>query len=294
MRLAIIALYLFAASTVLAQDGEITFESTEVVPGIYMTIGTHSGGGFGGGNLGFIVGDDYLALVDDGIVPSASTLYEHIEEVTGRPVDFIINTHYHGDHTGANALFAESGTVIFAHHNIRKRLLEDVKSAGGDGGVPVVTFGKGVTFHLNGFTAHVKHLPSAHTDGDAIIYFEDTNVIFAGDIRFNGRFPYIDLGGGGTVDGYIAALQTIAGMADDETRILSGHGPLGTLADLERDLAMLVDGRARVKELIDAGMSEDDVMGADPLAGYADAYDWSFITSEVMTRTLYKDLSTNN
>ena len=220
MRLALAALFCFAASIVLAQDGEITFESTEVVPGIYLTIGTHSGGGFGGGNLGYIVGEDYLALVDDGIPPSASTLYAHIEEMTGRPVDFIVNTHYHGDHTGANAVFAESGTVIFAHHNIRKRLLEDVKSAGGDGGIPVVTFGEGVTFHLNGFTAHVKHFPRAHTDGDAIVYFEDTNVIFAGDLRFNGRFPYIDLGGGGTVDGYIAALKAIAEMADDETKIL--------------------------------------------------------------------------
>lgn len=294
MRLAIVALLLFAASAALAQDGEITFESTEVVPGIYMTVGIHSGGGFGGGNLGFIVGDDYLALVDDGIVPSASTLYEHIEEVTGRPVDFIINTHYHGDHTGANAHFAESGTVVFAHHNIRKRLLEDVKSAGGDGGVPVVTFGEGVTFHLNGFTAHVKHLPSAHTDGDAIIYFEDTNVIFAGDIRFNGRFPYIDLNGGGTVDGYIAALQTVAGMADDTTKILSGHGPLGTLADLERDLAMLIDGRARVKTLVDAGMSEDEAADSDPLVDYADDYDWSFINAATMTRTFYKDLTAGN
>lgn len=291
MRLASAALFLFAATAALAQDGEITFESTEVVPGIYMTIGVHSAGGFGGGNLGMIVGDDYVAVVDDGLPPTAPTLLAHIEELTGRPVDFVVNTHYHGDHTGGNALFADNGTIVFAHHSIRERLLENTDSAGGASGLPVVTFGAGVSFHLNGFEAHVRHLPSAHTDGDAIIYFENTNVIFAGDLHFNGLFPYIDLDGGGSVSGFIAAQQAIAAMADDETRIIPGHGPLATLADLERDIAMLVDAQARVMKLVDAGMSEDEAADADPLADYADDYDWAFIYAERMTRTIYRDLT---
>ena len=121
----------------------------------------------------------------------------------------MVNTHVHGDHAGGNAHFAESGTVIFAHDNIRKRLVEDSSAAGGPGGLPVITFGDGVTFHLGNIEARVMHMPAAHTDGDAMIYFPGANVIHTGDILFHAIFPYIDLDNGGTVDGYIAAQKQI-------------------------------------------------------------------------------------
>jgi glyoxylase-like metal-dependent hydrolase (beta-lactamase superfamily II) len=282
---------LLATSASYAQYENITYQSTEVAPGIYMTIGINPDAQFGGGNLGFVVGDDYVAVIDDGMAPPAPALVAHIQEVAGRPVDFVINTHYHGDHTGANAAFAATGSIVFAHHNIRERLLEDIQNAGGEGGLPVVTFGDGVTFHLNGYEAHVVHVPTAHTDGDSFIVVKDANVILAGDLQFHGRFPFIDLEGGGSVSGYVAAQQMIANLADENTKIIPGHGDLSTLERLKRDTAMLIDGHARVKELVEAGMSEDEVVEAAPLADYASDFDWYFINSERMTRTFYQDLT---
>jgi glyoxylase-like metal-dependent hydrolase (beta-lactamase superfamily II) len=136
-------------------------------------------------------------------------------------------------------------------------------------------------------------VPNAHTDGDSIIHFPAANVIHTGDALFHSLFPYIDLDSGGSVDGYIAAQRAILDLADDDTKIIPGHGALTDRAGLEADLAMLVDSRDRVQALIDAGASEDEVLAANPLASYDETYNWSFITTERMTRTLYRDLTTN-
>ena len=282
-------LFTLLAATAAAQfEPATSINSTEVVPGIYMVEGV---GGFAGGNMSLLVGDDYVAMIDDGIEPVAPLLLAHVTETAGRPINFMINTHIHGDHVGGNAHFAENGTVVFAHENIRKRLLEDSKDAGGDGGLPVVTFGEGVTFHLNGLDAKVFHVPEAHTDGDAVIHFPGVNVIHAGDIMFHKLFPYIDLDSGGTVSGYISAQQKLISMADDGTKIIPGHGGLATKADLQRDLMALTDGQARVKMLIDQGKTMDEVLQENPLSVYHDEYNWSFITTEIMTRTLYRSLT---
>jgi glyoxylase-like metal-dependent hydrolase (beta-lactamase superfamily II) len=250
--------------------------------------------GFGGGNMGLLVGEDYIAMIDDGLAPLAPTLLAHVTETAGRPINFMINTHVHGDHAGGNAHFAENGTVVFAHDNIRKRLVADSSSAGGDGGLPVVTFGDGVTFHLNGIEARVFHIPQAHTDGDAAIFFPGANVIHTGDLLFNGIFPYIDLDSGGTVAGYIAGQQKLISLADDETKIIPGHGPLATKADLQRNLLVLTDSQARVKLLVDQGRTIDEILEANPLSVYHEDYNWSFITTERMTRTLYRVLTTED
>ncbi len=272
-----------------AQEFATSFESTEVAPGIHMVSGV---GGFGGGNMAVLIGDDYVAMIDDSMEPLAPTLLAHVAETAGRPVNFMINTHVHGDHVGGNALFADNGTVIFAHDNIRKRLFADSGPAGGEGGLPVVTFAEGVTFHLNGLEARVMHLPAAHTDGDAIIHFPDANVIHTGDILFRSLFPFIDLDNGGTVSGYIEAQRKILAMVDEETRIIPGHGELADKAGLQADVDMLVDARALVKALVDAGQSEEEVVSANPLAKYDESYTWGFITAERMTRTLFRDLTT--
>lgn len=276
-----------ASGAVFAQDSEITFESTEVTPGIFMVAGV---GGFGGGNMAVLVGDEYVAMIDDGLEPLAPTLLAHVTDTAGRNINFMINTHVHGDHVGGNAHFAETGTVVFAHDNIRKRLEANPAPAGGPGGLPVVTFADGVTFHLDGIEAQVSHVPAAHTDGDAIIYFPGANVIHSGDIVFHNLFPFIDLDNGGTVDGYIAGQEVILGMADDETRIIPGHGTLTNKAGVEEDLAVLVAGRARVRALVDQGMSEEDILAANPLAEF-DSRSWPFITTERMTQTFYRDLT---
>jgi len=291
MRKAVLAVSLLFAFPCFAQE-TITYESKEVAPGIYMTIGVNSTGGFASGNLGSIVTEDFVVMIDDGQQGTATAMVDHLSDLVGRPVDFIVNTHYHGDHTGANAMFADSGTVVFAHHNIRKRLLEKPESAGGDGGIPVVTFGDGVVFHLNDIMAKIIHVPDAHTDGDSFVVAKGVNVIFAGDLQFAGVFPFIDLNGGGSVAGFIAAQQKIAAMADDETIIIPGHGnDPSNLAQLKADTAMLIDGYARVKALVGEGMSEEEAVAAEPLADYAADFDWVFINSERMTRTFYKDLT---
>jgi len=291
MKKLLTAVLLIAASTSYAQDFATSFKSTEVVPGIYMVEGVN---GFGGGNMSLLIGEDYIAMIDDGLAPLAPTLLAHVTETAGRPINFMINTHVHGDHVGGNAHFAETGTVIFAHDNIRKRLVADSSSAGGDGGLPVVTFGEGVTFHLNGLEAQVFHVPRAHTDGDAAIYFPDVNVIHAADVLFNNLFPYIDLDNGGTVDGFIAGQRKLISMADDETKIIPGHGPLATKADLQRNLLVLTDSQARVKLLVDQGRTIEEILEANPLSVYHEDYNWRFITTERMTRTLYRSLTTED
>ena len=278
---------LLLASLAFAQDAEITFSSSEIEPGIFMI---EARGGFGGGNMAVLVGEGHVAMIDDGLQPLAENLLTHVTETAGGPIDFMVNTHVHGDHAGGNAHFAASGTVIFAHDNIRKRLVADSSAAGGPGGLPVITFGDGVTFQLGNIEALVKHLPKAHTDGDAIVYFPGANVIHTGDILFHGIFPFIDLDNGGTVDGYIAAQQEILSMADDTTKIMPGHGSLTNKAGMQADFEMLIDGRALVKALLDQGMNVDEVLEANPLAKY-DAFSWAFITTERMTRTLVRSLT---
>ena len=280
---------LLLASLAFAQDAEITFSSFEIEAGIFMV---EAKGGFGGGNMAVLVGEGHVAMIDDGLPPLAENLLAHVTEMAGGPIDFMVNTHVHGDHTGGNTVFADQGTVVFAHDNIRKRLLEDATGAGGPGGLPVITFADGVTFHLGKIEARVEHLPKAHTDGDAVIYFPGANVIHTGDILFHDIFPYIDLDNGGTVDGYIAAQQEILSMADDKTKIIPGHGSLTDKAGMKADVDMLIDGRAMVKALIDQGKSTDDVLEANPLAKY-DSYSWEFITTERMTRTLIRSLTTD-
>lgn len=283
-----VLLAISCTSAVLAQQFATSFRSVEVSPGIYMLDGVD---GFGGGNVGLLVGDDYVVLIDDALTPTAPALLEAVTKLAGRPVDFVINTHAHGDHVGGNEFVAETGALIIAHDNIRKRMIPDPQLNTGPGALPVLTFSDEVTFHINGHEAFVFHIENAHTDGDAAILFRDANVIAAGDVMFNYLFPFIDIDNGGTVAGYIAGQQKLIGMADDETVIIPGHGPVANKADLQTNLDVLIDCESRVKALVDKGMSENDIVAANPLALYHDDYNWRFITTERMTRTLIRSLT---
>lgn len=271
-----------------AQQFATQFHLDEVVPGISVIAGVDGGVG---GNMAVIASDDRVAMIDDGYPVPAPLLLKYIEDSVGRPVDFVINTHVHGDHVGGNAHFAESGAIIFAHERIRSRLLEDSAPAGGDGGLPVVTFPTGISIHFAGLEARVTHVQGAHTDGDAFIHFPGVNVVHTGDLFFNSLFPFIDLDRGGTVDGFITAQEQLLALVDEETRIIPGHGEVTGRASLAADLAMLKDARSRVLEQLAQGLSEDEIVAANPLAEYHDEYDWAFITTERMTRTLVRDLS---
>ena len=273
------------ATPALAQNAVTAIKSTEVAPGIHVLEGVD---GFAGGNMTLLTGGDQIVLVDDGIGAVAQMVLDKTREIAGRDIDFIINTHVHGDHTGSNTLFAENGSVIVTHENIRRRLLEDSSPAGGPGGLPVITFNDEMTFHINGNEAYVFHLETAHTDGDAAIYFRNANVLASGDVVFHDLFPFIDLDNGGDVDGYIVAMRELVAMIDDETIVVPGHGAITDKAGLEADLAMLAEASARVKAMVDEGMSGADILAANPLADFEDNYSWQFITTARMTETFIR------
>ena len=281
MRLPVVLLFL--APLALAQEAPEPIEHTELADGIYMlhTVGS----------VGLLVGDEYVVMIDDSLRQRGDQVVAKAEELAGRPVDFVINTHVHGDHVGANETLADTGAIIVAHDNIRKRMLDDAELNTGPGALPVITFSSEVTFHVNGMEAYVFHLPAAHTDGDAAIHFRGTNVIAPGDVVFRGIFPFIDLDNGGTVSGFMAAMKHLIEMADENTQFISGHGPAATRAGLEQDLAMLEDAESLVKSLIDKGMDADEIVTTNPLAKYHDQYNWRFITTERMTRTLIRSLT---
>ena len=275
-----------------AQDWMATsFEHTEVAPGIYLLTGVDSKMPVGA--TGLMVGDEYVVLIDDSFAQLGPALLEKVEELAGRPADFIINTHAHGDHTGSNQFQAENGAIIVGHDNLRSRMQNDPDQNTGPGALPIITFSDEMTFHINGIEAYVFHVETAHTDGDAAILFREANVIAPGDLLFRGMFPFIDLDSGGNVSGYKAGMQQLIDMANDETKFLSGHGPVASRADVQQDLDMLIDAEARVKALIDKGMGEEDIVAANPLSVYHDDYNWGFITTERMTRTLIRSLTTD-
>lgn len=272
------------AGASLGQDAGISFKSTEVAPGLYMLEGQ---GGFTGGNLGLLTGDDGVVLIDDGLEPLAALTLAAIDQLTESPVDFLINTHAHGDHVGANAALHERGARIIAHEKLRDRMMADNAARNA---LPELTFQDSITFHLNGYSAQAFHVENAHTDGDAVIFFPEANVIHMGDAMFNRMFPFIDLDSGGSVDGYIAAQQLVLSIANPETKIIPGHGVLASKDDLQLALDVLLDCRDKVKILVDEGMSSDEVKAANPLAEYHDVWNWEFITTERMTETLYRSL----
>ena len=271
-----------------AQDLATEVEAEEISPGIYMIVGV---GGFSS-NMAALVGDDHVLLIDNGMAPITASLVQTVEKLAGRPIDYVINTHMHGDHIGSNATLANNGATIVAHDNLRSRLAENPEPAGGIAGLPVITFDHAMTFHLNDQHTVAYHFESAHTDGDAVIHFPDANVIDAGDLFFNYMFPFIDLNSGGSVDGYIAGQQRIIEMADENTMIIPGHGPLARQSDLQVAVDMLADARSRVQTLIDDGLSQEDAVAANPLAGYRDQWDWGFINGDKLTATIYRALTT--
>lgn len=292
--LALVPLTLLACP-LLAQDeaaAEITFASTELAPGVYML---EAVGGFGGGNIGLLVGEDGVVMVDDSFPPYTEALLDGIAKVVTEPIDFVLNTHVHGDHLGSNATFSEKGATLVAHDNVRARLVsEGMPTPNGHqpaakGMLPVLTFDDAMTFHLNGQEAYVFHVEHAHTDGDAVIHFRTADVIHTGDVFFNGVFPFIDMDNGGSVDGYIAAQKRILEAAGENTKIIPGHGPLATRADLQASISMLEAAREAVGALLAEGESIEQIIEAKPLADF-ESQNWAFITTEKMIRQVHRGL----
>ena len=266
----------------------MSYRTIDLAPGLTMLQGQ---GGFTGGNLTLLTGADGVVLIDNGIEPVAAMTIAAIEAATAAPVDFIINTHAHGDHTGANADLHQRGATIVAHRNLREKMLAD--NAARDA-IPELTYEQSVTFHLNGMTAHVFHVPRAHTSGDSVIQFPEANVIHAGDVLFNRLFPFVDLDGGGSLAGFLAAQRLVLSLANDDTKIVSGHGDLASKADLQAAIDMLVDAEARVKKLLDGGSDPEAIQAQDPLQDYRAVWDWGFIDADKLTAMHFRSLTGDN
>ena len=249
-----------------ADSDTVKISPTQLTDKIYMLTGK-------GGNIGLFIGEDGTFLIDDQFAPLTEKIITAIKSVGGSHPKFLINTHYHGDHTGGNENLGQEGTLIFSHDNVHERLRtgsfiqEFNKKRPGIGreGLPVVTFSEDISFHLNNDTIHAIHVPGAHTDGDCFIHFKKANVIHAGDIFFNGFYPFIDVQHGGSLKGTIEAADKILLLADDSTKIIPGHGPLADKAQLISYRQMLETAYERLRALKAEGKTAQEAAAANPL-----------------------------
>ena len=263
----IAVLILMTTVTPTVQSNEVEITAVPVATQIYMLSGE-------GGNIGLFIGDDGTFLIDDQFAPLTDKIVAAIKSVGGDFPKFLINTHYHGDHTGGNENLGKGGTLIFSHDNVRDRLstgsfiaaFDMKREAIPQEGLPVVTFSEDISFHLNGDSLSAIHVPHAHTDGDSFIYFKKANVIHAGDIFFNGFYPFIDVTHGGSLKGMIKAADKILSLADDKTKIIPGHGPMGDKAQLAGYRQMLWTAYERLRKLKAEGKTAQEAVAAKPLA----------------------------
>ena len=274
-----------------AADEEVTIKTLKVQNGIYMLVGQ-------GGNIGLFIGEDGTFLIDDQFAPLTPKHLEAIKAVGGEAPRFLINTHYHADHTGGNENLGKAGTLIFSHDQVRERLtVETVIKAFNmvtpplpKAGLPVVTFSSDITFHLNGDILRAFHVPRAHTDGDSVIHFKNANVIHSGDVFFNGLYPFIDVAHGGTVKGMIQAADAVLELADGNTKIIPGHGPLGDKAQLQAYRDMLATAYERLSQLKSKGMSMEGAVAEKPLADLESLWGKGMFPGEKWISLIYDGL----
>jgi glyoxylase-like metal-dependent hydrolase (beta-lactamase superfamily II) len=235
-----------------------------------------------GGNIGVSVGADGTLIIDDQFAPLAERIEAALESLGGARPKLVLNTHFHGDHTGSNAFFGRDGTII-AHENVRLRLLgeESVERSA----LPLVTFDDRVRVHFNDDEIDVIHLPNGHTDTDSVVWFRNSNVIHMGDLLFNGRFPFIDVESGGTVDGFVENLETVLEMVPADVRVIPGHGELTGIASIAGAIEMIRATREQVRDAAASGRSVDDIVAAGLGERWA-AYGSGFINEERWIRIL--------
>jgi cyclase len=253
-----------------------------------------------GGNITVAVGSDGIFMVDSQFAPLHDKIKAAIANISKLPIKFLVNTHFHGDHTGGNALFHKDGAVIVAHLNVRKRLaagttngLTGVKTPPADpAALPTKTYTKEIAIPFKGrHPIFLGHLENAHTDGDTYVQFTDANVLSTGDIFNNGHYPNIDFANGGNINGMIAGAETYLRLTDDNTKIVPGHGPLAGKADLKTYLAMLTTARDRMAALVREGKSEADVVAAKPFADLDKTWAVSDQASTNFIRVVYHSLA---
>jgi len=293
-RVAILACLAASACFAQKQDfSKVEIKVTKVGGSVYMLQGA-------GGNIGASIGDDGIVVVDDQYAPLADKIQAALKGITDKPVRFIINTHYHEDHTGGNEFFQKQAPII-AQDNVRKRLEEGGQA--GNGGsmhfeakpqpksaLPIITFDHDVTVHLNGEDIRALHFPAGHTDGDSVIYFPKSNVVHMGDDFVTYGFPFIDVDGGGSIDGMIAGVEGAIASLPADVKVIPGHGNVSNLDDVRTYIQMLKDTRATVhdalqKKMTLAEMKEKKIL--DPWKKYAG----DFVSEDVFLETIYNSLT---
>jgi cyclase len=283
---------LLVSSLAVAQDrdfSKVEIKVQKVNGSVYMLTGA-------GGNIGVSVGEDGIVMVDDQFAPLAPKIQAALKSITDKPLRFIINTHYHGDHTGGNAQFSAQGTII-AHENVRKRLESGTPSgmAKADpapkAALPIITFNDRASVHLNGEEVRAVYFPNGHTDGDSVIFFTKSNVIHMGDDFVTYGFPFVDVASGGSVSGMIAGVEKVLSMAPADTKYIPGHGPLCTADDVRKFVELLKETRAVVADAVKKGMTQQQLKDNKVLAKWDQQYGQGFIKTNDWIDVLYDDVT---
>ncbi len=287
-KLSLLLVFILTPYINFSQNKEVTIVTTKLSDNVFMLVGQ-------GGNIGVSVGEDGIFIIDDQFARLTPKILDAIRKISDQPVKFLVNTHWHGDHTGGNVNMTKEGATILAHDNVRKRLEETPKRDGSKRlkeALPVITFNDKMNIHINGEKVKVFHMAHAHTDGDALLYFSKSNVLHTGDTYFNSRYPYIDLNSGGSIDGYINVFKNVLEIIDDETKIIPGHGAVSNKQEYADYLVMLSEIRSLVKNEVDKGKSEDEVANNTNLLKKYDDLGFGnyFISSERIKRIIYKSL----
>jgi glyoxylase-like metal-dependent hydrolase (beta-lactamase superfamily II) len=293
-RLRFVALVLAAAARPLAaQDvnpDSVQVRTERLAEGVYVLFGS-------GGNVGLSVGADGAFVVDDQFAPLTPKILAAIGRVTDRPVRFVLNTHWHFDHTGGNENMGKAGALIVAHDNVRRRMstrqfMEAIRReipASPPVALPVVTFAEGVTFHVNGDEVVVVHVPTAHTDGDAVVHFRRANVVHMGDVYPGPSFPFVDVGSGGSLGGVIAAVDRVLPLINDSTKVIPGHAPVTNRAALRAYRDVLAAVRDRVRRQVAAGATLERVLASKPAAEFDAAWGQGWVKSDEIVRRAYAE-----
>jgi len=292
LAISLAALTASIATVSVAQEKPVEYIAITLSPTVTMIKGQ-------GGNIAVSAGEDGVFIIDDQMQPLTDQLLEAIRKVSDQPIRFVINTHYHGDHVGGNETIGKGGAVIIAHDNIRTRMSRDefnnfwgeTTPAWPKDSLPIVTFNDQVTLHFNGEPVTVTHVPHGHTDGDSIVFFPASNVLHMGDIYFNGLYPYIDLDGGGSIQGMIAAVELGMQLANAGTQVIPGHGPMSNLQGLTEYHAFLTKARDNVQALIIQGISLEQVIAANPTAEWDEALGKTWITPDQLAIFIYNSLT---
>ena len=282
--------FLLAGPVAAQQDfSKVQIKVQKVSGSVYMLEGA-------GGNIGASVGEDGIVVIDDEFLPLADKIEAALKGITDKPIRFIINTHWHGDHTGGNPHFGAEAPII-AQENVRKRLATGGTTRFGNTppapkvALPIITFENKISVHLNGEDIRAIHFPHGHTDGDSVIFFPQSNVVHMGDDFFNGGiFPFIDLDSGGSVQGMIAGDEKVLAEVPDDAKIIPGHGPLGNKQDLRKFVQMLKETSAAMQAGINQGKTLDQLKKEKVLAQW-DSFGHAFISTDLFTEILYDSLT---